>query len=236
MTTKKFTLAALPLVCLHLSSCFSVAPVHGSYERAKTLGKGNLELSGNYTKYLVKGDDGMENINNNIGFKAGVGLSDGVDIKVRYENLMPPNLDKNVDFGANYFSVIPKFSLMPGKLSLFTPISLYSFKTSNSTETEKSTSYSIAAHLIQSFTSHSNKVDFSPSLNLEYLINKGSNGEKTNGNFLMGLNVGAGFSDNLNKWAVRPEVGYLYSPDASTGFWNIGVGLQFILPTASKAK
>jgi len=80
-------------------------------------------VSGNYTKYMFTG----ETTNNNVGIKAGVGLSDRTDIKIRYEKLMVPDLNEDIEFRANYVSVIPKFSLIPGKLSLFAPISMYDF-------------------------------------------------------------------------------------------------------------
>jgi hypothetical protein len=65
----------------------------------------------------------------------------------------------------------------------------------------------------------------------DYIINSG---EDVENDFLLGFNVGAGFSNNLNKWAIRPEAGYLFKPGEDIGFWNIGVGIQVILPTHKK--
>jgi hypothetical protein len=69
--------------------CF--APVNNQYEKAGTLKKGNLELSGNYTRYSASGGGGTESTNNNMGFRVGYGLSDKFDLKLRYERLSPTN-------------------------------------------------------------------------------------------------------------------------------------------------
>ena len=230
MAHKNFTLAALVIAGFYLYSCTTVAPVHATYEKAATLGKGDLELSGHYTNYRWEG----ETTNNNIGFKAGIGISENADIKIRYEKLMLPDEAQESDIKINYMSVIPKFSLVPDKLSIFLPVSMYSSLSKDENRSSTSKSYSVAAHLIRTFTSPSRKVDFSPSMNIEYLVNVGNRNEKSEGYFLMGLNLGAGLSTNLDRWAIRPEVGFLYNPAFIEGYWNFGVGLQFILPTGPK--
>jgi hypothetical protein len=233
MISTKFTLLPLAVASLSLFSCITVAPVHGSYEKAGTLGKGNVELSGNYSRYVVGGDGESEALNNNVGIRAGFGLSNKVDLKVRYEKLMVVHKEDDADFNANYYSVIPKFNFIPGKLSLFVPVSMYQFKTTTSDGVYKSSSYSIAPHLIRTFTNKSNTVDFSPSVNLEFLMST-QDGETEN-HLLAGYNIGAGFSSDLSKWAIRPEIGYLFEPAESGHVWNFGVGLQFTIPSKKKS-
>ena len=109
---------------------------------------------------------------------------------------------------------------------------MYRFKTTTNDGIYKSSSYSIAPHLIRTYTSKSNTVDFSPSVNLEYIIN--SQDGETDSHFLMGANIGAGFSSDLRKWAIRPEIGYLFEPAESGHIWNFGVGLQFTIPSGKK--
>ena len=233
MRKATFIITLLTVVYLSLSSCVSIAPVHSSFEKAGTLGKGNVELSGSFSRYIVGANGESEPINKNLGFRAGYGISDKVDIKLRYENLMLNEKIPDVDFKASYFSVIPKINFIPGRLSLFVPLSMYRFKTVESGNTYKSSSYSIAPHLISTFTSKSNTADISPSLNVEYLFDTEKGSE---GSFLMGFNLGAGFSSDLRKWAVRPEVGYLFKPGEQGHIWNYGIALQFVLPTGTKSK
>ncbi|GAA4741603.1 hypothetical protein [Flavisolibacter ginsenosidimutans] len=225
-------LFALAFASVYFSSCITVAPVHGTYEKAGTLGKGGAELAGHYTHYSAGDGGASQAVNNNIGFRAGLGVADNVDLKVRYEKLIPVEKPENGSFNASYFSVIPKFGIHPGKLAVFVPLSLYHFSASeNGGVATSSNSYSIAPHVIGTFTAKSNQVDFSPSANVEYIINKGQGSEN---DFLMGFNIGAGFSSDLRKWAIRPELGYLFKPGESGHVWNVGVGLQVLLTSKHK--
>ena len=224
-----FALVSAPLF---LASCISVAPVHSTYEKASTLGKGGVELAGHYTHYSAGSEGTSQGVNNNIGFRAGLGLTNNVDLKVRYEKLIPVEKPQNGTFNANYFSVIPKFGINLGKLAVFVPLSLYHFSASeNGGMSTSSNSYSVAPHIIGTFTAKSNQVDFSPSANLEYIVNSGEGSEN---DFLIGFNIGAGFSSDLRKWAIRPELGYLFKPGESGHIWNFGVGLQVLLPAKNK--
>lgn len=230
---KNYILLTAGLVAsLPFFSCVTVAPVNAGYEKAGTLGKGNVELSGNYTHYIVSSEGESEAINNNYGFKAGYGLSDKFDVKLRYEKLMPVDQEEGSKFRANYVSVIPKISLTDRKLSFLMPISRYNLKDEDPDGTKvKDHSYSIAPQLIRTFTSKTNQADFSIGLKGDYIIHSGEDAEN---DFLLGFNLGAGFSSNLDKWAIRPEVGYLFKPGDGIGFWNMGVGVQFMLPTGKK--
>jgi hypothetical protein len=226
---KNLLLAAAAIPALFLISCATVAPVNTSYERAATLGKGGLELAGSYTHYSFSGDGESAATNNNFGGKVGYGISDKMDLKLRYEKLVPVGLDDS-KFKANYISVIPKYSIVNKKFAFLLPLSRYNFKEeSEAGETFKDHNYSIAPQFIGTFTNKSNQADLSFSLKGDLII-----GSEGSNEFLMGFSGGAGISSNLDKWAIRPEVGYLFKPGESGGFWNMGVGLQVILPTTKK--
>src|SRR5688572_12205374 len=116
-----------------LFSC-AFAPVNNQYEKAGTLKKGNLELAGSLTGYsfVVPGDG--TTANTNYGFRAGYGISDRFDLKLRYERLIPSNNFSVEDISGiitdiNFFSLVPKIALIPEKLSFLVPISHYSYKT-----------------------------------------------------------------------------------------------------------
>ena len=113
-------------------SC-AFAPINNQYEKAGTLKEGNAEFSGSVTGYGIAGAGGSLSTNNNFGFRAGYGLTDKFDIKLRYEHLITTKsfeeefADGEVK-GTNYFSLVPKFSLVQNKLALLVPLSHYSFK------------------------------------------------------------------------------------------------------------
>jgi hypothetical protein len=224
------SIAAIPAIFLF--SCATVAPVNTSYERAATLGKGGLELAGSYSHYSFSGDGESTPTNNNYGAKVGYGISNKMDVKLRYEKLVPVGLEEGSKFKANYISFIPKYSIVDKKLAFLLPLSRYNFKdASEAGETFKDHNYSIAPQFIGTFTNKTNKADLSFSLKGDLLIN--SEGDN---DFLLGFSGGAGFSSNLDKWAIRPEVGYLFKPGETGGFWNMGIGLQVILPTNKNHK
>jgi hypothetical protein len=216
---------------LMLSSCGTISPVINQYEKAGTLNKGNFEVLGSFTGYSVAGNGGSASINNNFGFRVGYGVSDKVDIKLRYELLKPStDMDYENSNSVNYISLIPKFSLVPNKFALLVPISHYASKAEKGPqgeEIEEAYSFSsIAPQLIYTYTNARNTIDLTPGLKMDFLI--GGDG----GGVLFGATLGAGFSNDLNKWAVRPEVGILSIGIGS--FVSYGIALQMMIPRRHK--
>ncbi len=213
-----------------LFSC-AFAPINNQYEKAGTSKKGNVELTGNFTSYNIAGGGEFANSNNNYGFRAGYGISDKFDIKIRYEHLAPGSGFEEDDFGSgikgiNYISLVPKFALKPEKLSLLVPISHYSYKETIDGRETTGQFNSIAPQLIYTITNLKNKADFSFGAKADYLFC--SDG----GSILLGGTIGAGFSSDLKKWAVRPEVGAIFLGGGA--IVSYGIGLQFIIPSNKK--
>ena len=45
----------------------------------------------------------------------------------------------------------------------------------------------------------------------------------------LGFNFGFGLSKDLNKWAIRPEAGYLFNPGEEGGYWSFGIGFNYYI-------
>jgi hypothetical protein len=228
---KQKQIALCLVVLILLCSCGSVSPVINQYEKAGTLKKGNFELMGNITGYSAAGGGGSESLNNNLGFRVGYGISDKVNFKFRYEQLKPANnFEYENSNSVNYFSFIPKFALIPDQLALLVPFSHYSAKAEKNERgelIEEAYSFSsITPQLIYTFTNAKNTMDLSPGLRADVLF------AGDGGGVLLGATLGAGFSTNLNRWAIRPEVGAL-SIGAGAFFVSYGVGLQLVLSKRS---
>jgi hypothetical protein len=208
-------------------SC-AFAPINNQYEKARTLKEGNAEFSGSFTGYGIAGAGGSLGTNNNFGLRAGYGLTDKFDIKLRYEHLITTDnfaeefSDGEVK-GTNYYSIVPKFSLVTDKLSLLIPLSHYSYKEEIDEKENKASLNSIAPQILYTITNSKNKIDFSFGMKADYLF-----GNDGGGGVLFGTTVGAGFSSDLNKWAIRPEVGAMFTGGAAA-FVGYGVGFQFLL-------
>ena len=214
---------------LFLFSC-AFAPINTQYEKAGTLKKGNLELAGSFTGYSGSGLDGESgNINNNYGIRAGYGISDKFDLKFRYERLIPTNIFNSEDLGdgkikgINYFSLVPKIALIPEKLSFLMPISHYSYKEEIDEKESNVNLNSITPQLIYTFTNAKNKTDLSFGLKGDCLFG----GDVAGSSFILGTTIGAGFSSDLSKWAIRPEIGV--SATGTATFLSYGIGFQFII-------
>lgn len=216
---------------IFLSSCGTVSPVINQYEKAGTLKKGNFELLGSFTGYSVAGDGGSASINNNFGFRAGYGISDKVDVKLRYERLKPStHMDYENSNSVNYISLIPKFSLVQDQFALLVPVSHYFAKAEKDPqgeEIEEAYSFSsITPHLIYTYTNAKHTFDFTPGVKADILF------AGDGGGLLFGATLGAGFSNDLNKWAIRPEVGVLSI--GAGAFVSYGIALQVMMPKRHK--
>ena len=79
------TLLITGLILFFFSSC--VVPVNTSFERAATLGKGNFEAGGSFSHYTGFSEGESSSLHDNLGLRAGYGISDKVDLKIRYERI-----------------------------------------------------------------------------------------------------------------------------------------------------
>ena len=211
------------LLCmaLLLASCSSMLPVNSYFEKAGTLQKGVTEISGHATGYSVSHFERTEKVSTNYGLRIGHGVTDKFDMKFRYENQTYTDKFDNRMKNVQYFSFIPKFAVDQGKFAFALPISTYFTKYEIEGNTYTETYTSLTPWLIYTATARSNKADLS--LGMKYDLIFGDEGNAFFGGFL-----GAGFSSNLDKWAIRPEVGVSLA-DRKETYWNYGIGLQLML-------
>jgi hypothetical protein len=227
---KKFKNIVAGILVMSLYSCVSILPVNNHYEKAGTLRQGNFELSGQVTKYDINGYGRTESGTRNYGFRAGYGATDRFDVKLRYERLV---YTKNFDgklAGAHYISFIPKFAVAPEYFSLMMPFSTYIMKEEFDGNEYNKRVNSIAPQMIFSVTNRKKQIDLSLSMKMDYLWNMGPDAES---NVFLGANLGAGFSADLRKWAIRPEIG-ISGDGGDTKYISYGIGFQWVIPGKKK--
>jgi len=218
-----FTLSVLLLLCC--ASC-GVVPINNTFEKAGTLKKGNVEAAGNISTYSDM--SWTWNGNNtkyrfgikNVGARLGIGLSDNTDLKFRYEHMVTSNLEGFKSM--SYFSIVPKFALTADEFSLLVPISVYNYRNDNWSNESNGTTGSIAPQLLYTFTNAKRNADLTLGVKGDVLFGGGG------AILLFGSSLGAGFSSDLNKWAVRPEVAITFLNSALT--WSYGIGFQYTIP------
>lgn len=205
-------------------------PLNNHYEKAGTLKKGNVELSGHLTRYDVHHYGRQERSHDNYGFRAGIGLTERFDLKLRYEKMQfTKNFDHRIT-RADYFSLVPKFALVPERLSFLVPVSTFRVQSKSDNYRYINRVSSIAPQLIYTYTNSRKTFDISFASKVDYLFEVDDDSES---NTFFGMTLGAGFSTDLSKWAIRPEIG-LSTELADAKFFSYGVGFQWILPTRKK--
>jgi hypothetical protein len=214
---------SLPAVCLILSvllivaagGCF--APVNLVYEDARMLGKGEVELLGSYSRYAGQVDDGgLLLYNFNLGIQAGLGLAEVWDLKLDYEHL---RLTTAYDVAntrlvrwdetspMHYLEIENKISLYRDHVALGIPLGYY-LLLADEEEVEGMFILDPRVYLTYTNPKHTISVNLVPKIHLWL--------EKDP--FLFpGISLGLGLSTDLDKWVVRPEVGY-------DGYFSIGIG------------
>ncbi len=201
-----------------LYSCASVAPVNTSFESARTLSKGQIECMGNYSAYYYNtSSDGTENINNNFGLRIGYGFTDKFDLKLRYEHLNPAQESNDINININYFSISPRFSLKKDRIAGALGLGKYFYSTNN----ESSVSSTVISPRIAFGNSSGKTFDITLTTKLDIFPDDHET--------LWGVNVGCGFSSDLDKWAIRPEIGVMKDLSDFGYYTLFNVGVAFIL-------
>jgi hypothetical protein len=215
MNTKFILFLIISVVVLN-----SCAPVFSELQSARTVGKNRIELTPSFSSVSYASDgnnSSAANVNNEVqrhfGFQTAYGLSSNTDIRMRYEYIWISDNSSDVP-GINVLGVGPKYCYIKERLSFYLPIGLAFGKDINSAKT-----WELQPTLLISIPVAANKfeLNFSP----KYLIPFTSN----NGNHLA-LNFGASFSDDLTKWAIRPEYGILFYQGNSSYFSHFSIGFS----------
>lgn len=187
-------------------SLFSFTRCIVPYESARMLPKGGTELKAAYTYVRVTERGEGEKLNDGLGLGLGYGVTNRVNLKVRYERI-------SVEEGAsiNYLVFGPKIALIPNKIAAMLPIGAY-FEEGEST-------WGIHPALL--FTANqNNKVEGTFGLRGDIFFEEGAE-------TLLGLNFGLGLSQNLDVWAIRPDFGLVFNPGERGAFLTFGIGAQY---------
>lgn len=191
-------------VIVMISGCYAFS----TFQSAKTVENGHWQVTGSYSTISFENNGSSSHTNDNLEVMFRSGAGERSDIGIRYARLL---IDDIGDY--NLISFEPKFMIVRDKLSFFMPISLYFGK--NVSESE---SFHISPGFIATFPFNKNfEASFSP----RYMIYTDPNSDN-----LLAFNFGIGLSSNLDKWALRPELGYLFNPGNDGHYVQFGVGLS----------
>lgn len=180
---------------------------------ARLVGKKQFELTPGYSSVGMVTQDYKGGLANYAGLQAAYGLSDDVDLRLRYEYGWLKDsyqVDEIGDVQFNIISLGPKINIVRDRVALFLPMLL------------------IAESLVQfqptflfTVPVAPRQVEFNPSV--KYLFNVCD----VCAGGMVAFNFGMAFSTDTSRWAIRPEYGVLYDFSDSGHFSNFSLGLSF---------
>jgi hypothetical protein len=187
--TLKIKFILIPILWMSFFLAFqNCAPVFSELQTAKTVGKGNVELSPNGT---IVFEDGFGHIQDEIGAQLIYGLSDKVDLRLRYVYVAGGKTHAHV------FGVAPKISLRKDKIALNLLVG-----TGYDSELNQFLDFNFHPSLLFTSTITENKIDLTLAPKLLIIVRDG---------IYPAINFNSSLSSNLQKYSIRPEVGLLYA-------------------------
>jgi hypothetical protein len=185
-------------LCYVLGLC-GCAPVFSELQSAKLVGRDRVEITPSATTVSVSGND-SGHVQNEYGLQAATGVLDRLDLRARYVRVE----------GVNVLGFGPKIGLVKDRIALAVPVG---FAFGNGVKSGKSW----AVHPTLLFTAPVN----------QYVeLNASTKGliPFSEGDKLFAMNFGAGLG-NLEHWAIRPEVGFLFDPGKSGHYTQLSLGV-----------
>jgi hypothetical protein len=209
-------------------TCFALATFYGkklnaqfspTYDKAYAMGKGIWEMAPVFTiNDFVGGGYNSKGIGV-AGVRLGMGLSNNFDLKLRYERLFS---FEGQGGGINILQLEPKISFAEQKMAFRLPLQLWF---------EEGSEFIINPQIMYTFRNASKTFDLTPAFRVD--MNFDDNEVYAN----YGITLGAGFSKDLSKWAIRPEVGYSVDPQTDGGgllFYGLAASFYFSGKVAAK--
>lgn len=202
---KKCTLSFLFLIALTFSL---KAQLNQNYESASTLGKKGMNLSSYYSSLQLVCDHSPEYLDKeyirNFGLRLGYGITNRFDLQLSYSYLSLVDLN-------HHFCISPKYSIYKNKIAASIPLSFYYGNEG------KLFTLSPKIILTQPISQY---LDISLIPKMEIAV--GGSFER-----FYSVSIGFGVSKNLQKWAIRPELGLHHKLSSSSAVWSYGLGFQY---------
>ena len=188
------------------------APPFSALQSAKLVGKGKIEVTPSFSAVYFSNEGSMEHVQNDYGLQGAYGLGDRFDVRLRFE-FINVHLGEEVSFNANVLGLGPKIGIMKDGIALCLPVGFaFGGDIEDISETWQ-------FHPTFLFTLPiGNNFEFNPST--KALVPLSGDGD-----VLIAFNLGAGISTNLEKWAIRPEAGFLVNPGEEGHFTHFSIGI-----------
>lgn len=202
---RRFVAAALPT--LLAAGC---VPYLADQQSARLLSVGDVELTPSFSYVSFSADGENEHIQDQFGIRAGYGLSGTAEVRATVERIsLAGDRDAFTMVGMGV-----KFGLAPDRLALYVPIGAVFGE-----DLETSETWTVAPTLLATLRGGPN-FELTPSLKAIYPF------ASEDPELFVGFHLGAGISTNLDRWALRPEVGMVKNPGDEGTTWGLTIGFS----------
>lgn len=204
---RRFVAVALPT--LLAAGC---VPYLADQQSARILPAGDVELTPSFSYVSFSADGENEHIQDQFGIRAGYGLSGTAELRAAVERISLAG-----EFDGDAFTMAGlgvKFGLVPDRLALHIPVGAVFGE-----DLETSETWTVAPTLLATWRGGPN-FELTPSLKAIYPF------ASEDPELFLGFHLGAGISTNLDRWALRPEVGIVTNPGDEGTTWGLTIGLS----------
>ena len=190
-------LLSAAFVCLALVFLGGCAAPFSELQSAKLAGKGKSEVTPSFSSVHFSNDEQTGHAQDHLGLQAAIGVSDKVDLRLRYERIV---MDKEGEDAFNVFALGPKIGIVEDVLALNLPVG---FALRDNIDVSETWEF----HPTLLFTLLSgDQLELNTSAKALVPLNR------EDSDVLIAFNASPGISTDLEKWAIRPEVGLLLNP------------------------
>jgi hypothetical protein len=182
------------------------APVFSDFQSAKLVGPGRVELTPSASRVSFSGEDGGR-VQDEYGVQVGAGVLDRLDLRAGYVRMQVADGGG----GINAVGFGPKIGLVKDRVALAVPVG---FAFGQDVEIGKTWTVHPTLLLTQPVV---------PRLEVNASVKGLIPLSKDGGDTLVAVNLGLALGD-LERWAIRPEIGFLFNPGESGHFTHLGLG------------
>jgi hypothetical protein len=200
-------LLAVALTTMLAAGC---VPYLADQQNARMLPAGAIEVTPSFSRVSFSVDGESEHVQDHIGIRAGYGLTDAAELRATVERVSLADINDGVTLvGAGV-----KFGLVPDRLAFYIPVG-----TLLGEDIESSKSWMVAPTLLATWRGSPN-VELTPSLKAIYPF------AADDPELFVGVHLGMGLSTDLDRWALRPEVGIVKNPGDDGTTWGFPLGFS----------
>jgi len=201
-----FSIPALVAVAV-LTGC---AAPFADLQGARLAGKGRVQVTPSFSKVGFASSGGDVSLQREYTLQVAGGVTENLELRGRYTRITPPG-GSGGEGGVNVIGAGPKVGLVPGRLAVGLPVGLAFGEGIEASET-------LQAHPTVFFTVPAHR-------NLEVNLSGKALVPLRGGDVGLAANLGLGLSTDLDRWAVRPEVGVLKYPGDEGYIRQVSIGL-----------